>query len=421
MGPLGHSIAALAALMALPVGLVGCALRPRWRAGLRERLGATPSQAAGGLWIHAASIGETRAAASLLPSLRSRGVPLLLTHSSLGARGIDDPALAGVARALAPLDHPWCVAAGLRAARPRAIVLVESEIWPCWIAAATERSIPVVVVSGRISAEAFARYHRAGRLLAGTFGRLCAVGARSDEDAERFVALGVPAARVERTGDLKLEAPGAAAGLADDLAAVLGERALWVAGSTHPGEEVLVAEAQALLRSGGAEVGLAVAPRLPERAGTVRAELERCGLRVRRRTRLGTAPLADDEVLLIDTLGELPSLYGRARFAFVGGSFAPVGGHNLLEPVHRGAPVLFGPGVGDVRDAAAWLEGCGAGARVDSAEALAAVALRWLRDPAELERCREAGRTLLAAHQGSAARSLALLEGVAPLGAPEAA
>jgi 3-deoxy-D-manno-octulosonic-acid transferase len=173
------------------------------------------------------------------------------------------------------------------------------------------------------------------------------------------------------TGDLKLEPPSGPPQLAPDLARVLGELPIFVAGSTHEGEEAAALDALAAVERAGIGAGLVLAPRKPSRAGEVASQVERAGRHLRRRSELGPEPLAPGEVLLLDGLGDLAAVYTRARVAFVGGTLAEAGGHNLLEPVHAGASVLFGPSVANARQAAELLLACGAGRRVADAAELA--------------------------------------------------
>jgi 3-deoxy-D-manno-octulosonic-acid transferase len=190
----------------------------------------------------------------------------------------------------------------------------------------------------------------------------------------------------------------------------LSHRRVFVAGSTHEGEERAALQALESCRAAGLPVSLVLAPRHLERVAAVSSLIARSGLRVRRRSRCGRAPLADDEVLLLDTLGELASVYAAADVAFVGGTLVDVGGHNLLEPVFSGCPVLFGPHTQNVREAARLLEELGAGVRVANAEALGETLRSWLAD-AEATRARgDRGRRELAQHRGSAERSVELIE-----------
>lgn len=412
MGPLGHSLAALSALAGAPLGIGVLALRPPWRTGLGERLGASPRADTGRLWVHGASVGEILAALPLADRLRAGGRRVLISTTTLTGREIVRRLRPELPSTLAPLDHPWCVARALARVRPEALLLVETELWPAWIAAASERRIPVLVVSGRISERSFPRYRRLRPLLRATFGRLAAVGARSDADAARFGELGVAKERISVTGDLKFELPEDGASLAPDLAAVLGDLPLVVAGSTHPGEEEAALEAFATAEAAGFAGGLVLAPRQPGRADEVAATARARGRTVRRRSVLGTQALATGEVLLLDTLGELAAVYTRARVALVGGTLAPVGGHNLLEPAHAGVPVLFGPYTANVREAANLLLSCGAGTRVPDRASLAPALVAALQDADGARRRGDAGRRAMAEHRGSVDRTLALVESV---------
>jgi len=268
----------------------------------------------------------------------------------------------------------------------------------------------VVIVSGRLSDRSFPRYQRFSRLLGRTLRRLRAVGARSELDAERFRELGTPADRVTVTGDLKLDLAQGAPEPAGDLEVLLRGTRFWVAGSTHAGEESPVAEAfEAVLRAGHPHA-LVVAPRHPPRTAEVERLLRRRGHRVRRRSRAGEGSLEPGEILLLDTVGELASVYGRAEAAFVGGSLVPIGGHNVLEPAHAGRPVLYGPHTDNIGQPVEILEAAGGGFRVDDAPALGAALAALFADP-EVARLRgEAGRRAVAEHRGSVERSLALIE-----------
>lgn len=412
MGPLGHSVAALAAVLGAPALLAGAALRPRWRAGLGERLGAHPARGLGHpLWLHAASVGEMRAALPLLDALAARGFGLVASTSTATGRALAREARPALATGLAPLDHPWLVARALGRVAPRALVLVETELWPSWVRAASERALPVVVVSGRLSERSFGRWRRLGGLLRPTLRRLAAIGARSDADAARFVALGADPARISVTGDLKLDAAPPAP-LAPALAAALGDAPLFVAGSTHEGEEAAALDALAAAERAGQHAALVLAPRHPERFARAAEHVAKSGRRLLRRSALGGDRLAAGEVLLLDTLGELASLYARARLAFVGGTLVPVGGHNLLEPARAGSPAAWGPHRANVKESAALLLAAGAGEEVADGRALGRALAAALADPAAAAARGAAGRRALAAHQGAVERSVGLIERV---------
>jgi 3-deoxy-D-manno-octulosonic-acid transferase len=280
------------------------------------------------------------------------------------------------------------------------------------VRAADERGVPALVVSGRLSPRSFARWKRVAGVLRPTLARYRAIGARSAADAERFVALGAPAERVSVVGDLKLDAapPGAPA---PELAALLaGAAPLVVAASTHEGEEAAALAALAAAERAGLAPALVLAPRHPERFERAAGLANAAGRKLRRRSTPGGGPLAAGEVLLLDTLGELAGVFAFARVAFVGGTLAAVGGHNVLEPALAGCAVLFGPELANVRESAALLLEADAAQRVADAPALAAAVVEALREPARAAERGARGRAALAAHRGATERSVALIERV---------
>jgi 3-deoxy-D-manno-octulosonic-acid transferase len=407
---LDHALAALAALALAPAAAGALALRPAWRVGLRERLGALPALPPGAVWVHGASVGEILAAGRFVDRLQKGGHAVFTSTVTLAGREVMRRARPDVACHLAPLDHPWCVEAALSRVRPAALVLIETELWPSWLAAAERRGIPVALVSGRVSDHSYPRYQRLRRIIAPALRRIAALGARTDTDAERFLALGAPPGRVSVTGDLKLEPAEDARPLAFDLARLLGGARLIVAGSTHPGEELAALSALAQVEQAGMKAALVLAPRRLGRADEIARFVRASGRTLRRRTLPGDSPLQAGEVLLLDSVGELASVYARAEVAFVGGTLAPVGGHNVLEPVFLGRPVLFGPHTENARHAAEILTAVGAGIRVADEADLARRLVALLADPEDAGRRGQAGRRALLAHRGSAERAAGLIE-----------
>ena len=384
-------------------------LRRSWRIGVPERLGLHPRRPPGAVWVHAASVGEILAAARLVDALVLAGHTVVTSTVTPTAREVMRRRRPGLSCHLAPLDHPWCVDAALARVRPVALVLVETELWPCWIAAAHRRRIPVLLVSGRVSDRSYPRYRRLGWIVRPTLAKLRAIGARSEADALRFRELGAPPGILSVTGDLKLEIDPEPAPIAPDLDRVLGAVPLVVAGSTHVGEEAAVLAALDVAERGGLAAALVLAPRHRDRAAEVARLVRGQGRRLRRRTSPGSQPLEAGEVLLLDTLGELPTLWRRADVAFVGGTLVGVGGHNVLEPVSAARPVLFGPHTGNVRPAAELVAETGAGIRVSDAAALGPALCALLRDPSEARLRGERGREALLRHRGSASRAAALV------------
>lgn len=378
--------------------------------GLRERLGTLPGLPPGAIWVHGASVGEILAAARFVDRLQKGGHAVVTSTVTLAGREVMRRTRPDVPCHLAPLDHPWCVEAALSRVRPAALVLIETELWPSWLAAAERRGIPVALVSGRVSDHSYPRYRRLRRIIAPALRRIAALGARTHADAERFLALGAPPARVSVTGDLKLEPADETRPLAPDLCRVLGASPLIVAGSTHPGEELAALSALAQVEQAGMTASLVLAPRHLGRADEIARIVQAKKRLLRRRTLLGDSPLRPGEVLLLDSVGELAPLYARAEVAFVGGTLVSVGGHNVLEPVFAGRPVLFGPHTENARHSVEILEAVGAGIRVSDAGDLARAVVALLADPSEARRRGEEGRRALAAHRGSAERAAELTE-----------
>jgi 3-deoxy-D-manno-octulosonic-acid transferase len=413
---LAHSGAALLALVAAPAALPLLALRPGLRTGLRDRLGAPRGVEPGAIWIHGASVGEAVASLALHRELAERGHRTLastMTRTGQLALASRQPELP---RVLAPIDHPWCAGAALRRVRPRALVLVETELWPSWIAAARRQQVPVAMVSARLSDRSYPRYRSVAFAVAPTLRRLSRIGARSAADAERFVALGAASARVRVTGDLKLEPPPEPPVLPRDLASVMAGGTWLVAGSTHDGEEEAALDALAAAERAGHAARLLLAPRHPERARDVVRLAEARGRRVELRTGVAGRGMQPGEVLVLDTVGELPALYTRAAVCFVGGSLVPVGGHNVLEPVQVGRAVLYGRHTSNAREAVELVSACGAGRRVADAEGLARAVVEELLEPEVAARRGRAGRQVLDEHSGAARRSADLVEELLPDG-----
>ncbi len=411
MRPLAHSIAALAALVAAPVVAAGAVLRPDFRRQLPERLGFGRERAAGSgrIWLHASSVGEAKAACRLLDALEASGFEAQATTMTVAGRSIFERDRPRMPSMLAPLDHPWCVALAMQPARPRLSILIETELWPSWIAACARAGVPVVVASGRLSDRSFPRYSKVARLIGPTLRKIAAVGARTELDAERFVRLGLPEDRVRITGDLKLDPASEKSGLGPALERALSIGPVVVAGSTHRGEEETCLRALAAAERQGQPFVLVLAPRQVDRTAEVARLARSRGRRVHLRSRLEDRPLAPGEVLILDSYGDLAAAYAAGAVAFVGGTLVPVGGHNVCEPVHVGRPVLYGPHFANVRKIVEILEADGAGRCVPNADALIAAIVESLRDPEEARRRGETGRLTLERHRGSVERTRQLV------------
>jgi 3-deoxy-D-manno-octulosonic-acid transferase len=366
-------------------------------------------------WVHAVSVGEAAAVAPLVEAIRGRWPELsvvLTTVTPTGARVAAERLPGAITHRYFPLDLPGSVGRALEGVRPRFFIGMETELWPNFLRGLARRGIPAMIANGRVSDRSFRRYRWVRFLMARVLQDVTVFGMQSAEDARRIIALGAPPERVVVTGNLKSDLPPedtAAARAWQDRLGRAGGDLVWVAGSTHRGEEDLVLEAFGALRARFPALRLVLAPRHPERAGEVERRVQARGLKVVRRTALGAGPAAE-RVLLLDTVGELADLYEAADLAFVGGSLIPVGGHNMLEPAARRRPVLFGPHTENFREAAELLLAAGAAALVRDAQGLADTAGRLLADPELRARMGAAGRAAVSRRQGALARTLDLVQ-----------
>lgn len=378
----------------------------RYAAGLGQRLGHLPEAArqapSGGIWVHAVSVGEVHAARGLVHHLRRLAPGLSVALSTTTATGHSLAARVDVdTRFYFPVDLPFAYEPWLDELRPRALVLVETEIWPNLLRACAERDVAVAVVNARLSAASFARYRRLGRWWRDVLRQLTVVCARTSREAERLAALGVRADRLWVTGNLKadaavLESPLSERQALAETLRINGGSPLLVAGCTMPGEEEQVLEAFEMTRAASPHARLLLAPRHPERFDHVARAVEAAGWRCRRRS--GPGP-EDAEVILLDTIGELPAAYGLAVASFVGGSLVPTGGHNALEPAVYGQPVLFGPHMFNFASLAADFLAAGAAVQVEDAGSLGRAWIAMLTDHGRRQRL------------GSRARHVALRDG----------
>jgi 3-deoxy-D-manno-octulosonic-acid transferase len=384
-----------------------------------ERFGFGPAPAAGGVWVHAVSVGEVQACAALVSALRRAHPELPLTITTFTPTG------AARARALfgnvaqvryVPFDLPGAVNRFFRRVQPRLAVIFETELWPNLYRACGQRRIPLVLASARISARSVGRYQRLGRLFTDTLGQVAVVAAQGSADAERFRSLGADEAGTHVTGNLKFDfelPPDIATRGAALRRQFAPQRPLWVAGSTHGGgEEQALIDTVRRLREQLPQALLVMAPRHPQRFAEAAQALAQSGLRFVRRSLAD--PDADSEVLLLDTLGELLDFYAAADVAFVGGSLVQVGGHNLLEPAALGVPILTGPHNFNSADVARLLIERGAAEVVRTPAELAARLTALFADPAARERIGAAGRDCVAGNRGALAKLLALIEPFLP-------
>ncbi len=381
-----------------------CARGKEDRDRLGERTGnpGAPRPTGPLVWVHGASVGESMSVLALIRHLvRDRpGLSVLVTTGTVtSARLMGERLPEHALHQYAPLDHPGWAARFLDHWRPDLAIWVESELWPNLIAAAGQRGIPRLLLNGRMSAASARGWARVPRSIAALLGGFELILAQDPGQAERFAALG--GGDVRTVGNLKAAAaplPVDAGALAA-LRAELGDRPLWLAASTHRGEEEVVAAAHRRLTAAHPGLLTLLAPRHPTRGDDLAEALSGAGLRVARRA-LGQPVAPDTDVYLADTLGELGLLYSLADIAFVGGSLVPAGGHNPIEPAQLDCAVLAGPGMDNFAGVAAELRAAGGLGEVRDADSLAAAVDGLLRDPARLAERRGAARAVAEAGGG---------------------
>jgi len=384
---------------------------------LRERFGLArherPAAPVG--WIHAVSVGEAIAAAPLVEGLRRAwpALPLVVsTVTETGARVVRER-FAGIARhRYFPLDFPGVARRVITSIEPAFFICMETELWPNLLRALAARGVPTMIANGRLSDRSFPRYRLVRGAMRQVLGTITVLAMQSDEDARRAIALGALPERVVVTGNLKHEPLPDPAGAADLWHRLLGLTAgqpVWIAGSTHRGEDEAVLEAHRRALAERPGLVLVMAPRHPERVGEVMALATRSGFEPARRSSLPTRSRSATPVIVLDTVGELAQLYSIAEVVFVGGSLIALGGHNVLEPALRGKPVLFGPYTSNFREAASILVAAGGGQVVRDAGELATELCRLLGDP-QLRAWRGgAAREAAASRHGAARATLDLV------------
>jgi 3-deoxy-D-manno-octulosonic-acid transferase len=389
----------------------GTPLNLRARFGFGRELGSGPRG-----WVHAVSVGEAIAAAPLVEGLRSvyPSLPLVVTTvTPTGARIVTERFAGMASHRYFPLDFPGAVRRTLTAIDPAFFICMETELWPNTLRALAARGVPTMIANGRLSDRSFRRYRLVRSALRGVLAGITVFGMRSDEDARRIIALGAPAERVVVTGNLKNDAPTDAAGAADLWRRLLGlsrEQRVWIAGSTHRGEEEAVLTAHAAAAAEHSGLTLVLAPRHPERVGEVLALVSARGYRGVERSRLpAERNRFTQDVIVVDTVGELAQMYALGEVVFVGGSLVPRGGHNVLEPALRGKPVLMGPHTDNFREAASLLTASGGAVVVHDAAAMGLELRRLLADPALAARRGEAGFAAVASHHGAVRQTLDLV------------
>jgi 3-deoxy-D-manno-octulosonic-acid transferase len=411
------ALAAVALLLSSPVWLLRMMRHGKYRAGLGERFGRVPHrlrdpQRRPTIWVHAVSVGELLAVSGLISELQRRVPAYQIAISTTTATG---QKLArerfGDANAFYfPADFPFAVQPYLRALRPELVVIAETEFWPNFLRLARKSGASIAVVNARISDRSFPRYRRFRMLMGPVLSHVDVFLTQGEEDRRRLIAIGAPAERLQVSGNVKFDLnPAAEAPLVAQLRLVLaGAGPVLVCGSTVEGEEPIVLRAFDAIRQEHREAVMILAPRHPERFQQVADLLAASGIPWWRRSQWDSSPITSG-VFLLDTIGELASIYALADIAFVGGSLVPRGGHNILEAAQHGVPIVVGPYTENFRDMVA-IFGRADALVVTTADELSTTLLNLLADEACRRELGSRARQIVRANAGATARTLTVLE-----------
>jgi 3-deoxy-D-manno-octulosonic-acid transferase len=393
----------------------GLTNRTYWdRVGQRFGVG-FPTLKDGSIWVHAVSVGEVQASAPLVRALQSRFPDrqiLITTVTPTGAARARSLFGDEICHCYIPFETPSAVNNFFDATRPALALIMETEIWPNLYHGCGLRKIPLILVSARISPKSVKNYSRLLPLFRETLSHGILIAAQGEADAKRFLSLGASPERTWITGNIKFDIE-----LPPDLGIrgaklrheLIGNRPVWIAASTHDGEEEQVLAAHKIIVQAIPEAVLILVPRHPERFSGVQSLLQRQKWKFVSRTghkKFSTTT----EILLGDTMGELPLFYAASDVAFVGGTLVPVGGHNLLEPGALGLPVITGPHMFNSQDIADLFADAGASQVVENADTLAQAVIPLLKDEDLAVAMGQKGKQIVAANRGALQRLLVLLE-----------
>ncbi len=382
---------------------------------LGQRFGLGFPRIDGCIWIHAVSVGEVQATVPLIHALAKRYPTQKLLITTVTPTGAAHAAALfgdSVQHCYIPFEFPHAVRSFYSTVNPQAALIMETEIWPNLYRGCGVRNIPLILVSARISPRSVPGYRRLLPLIRETLSHGIIIAAQSEADADRFLSLGASAKRTRVMGNIKFdvdldtEVTRHGAKLRSEL---FGERPVWIAASTHDGEEQQVLDAHQKLLEKHRNLLLIIVPRHPERFAGVRALIENRGFNMISRT--DELPCdASADVFLLDTMGEVPLFYAASDIAFVGGSLVPTGGHNLLEPAAQGLPIIFGPHVFNAQDIADMFVEFDACRQVEDAAELATTIARLIENPHEAAQLGQKALALLDKNRGALERLLVLLE-----------
>ena len=419
-----YNLALLTALTASsPWWLWRTATTEKYREGLRQRLGGVPAwlKSKGRdrpvIWLHAVSVGEVLAVSRLVSELDKTfpGFQVLISTTTRTGQKLARERFGTNRVFYCPLDLPWAVRAYLNALKPRMLILAETEFWPNLLSGCFRRHTPVAVVNARISDRSWPRYRMLRRLWQPLLGQLTCILAQSEVDAQRLKTITGLQDRVTVSGNLKFDVRAAQEAEATRLLRSLGSGLRFmVGGSTLDGEESALLESWPRLLEADPQLAMVLAPRHPERFGAVAALLQKSGFRWIARSAWKTQtpePLAAGQIVLLDTIGELASIYSVASVASVGGSIVTAGGHNPLEPAQFGVPIVMGTHYANFRTITEDLRAHDA-IRIASRDEFTEALVNLLTNPAEAAALGARARQVFEQQAGATARTIHALDGL---------
>jgi 3-deoxy-D-manno-octulosonic-acid transferase len=411
-----------AGIASLPYLLWRCLRGATYLRDLSERFGCVffPRGVPDGcLWFHAASVGEVQGLQPIIAALHDRfpSRPVVLSTFTPVGKALAWKVVPQAERVfLLPVDLPWTVGKMVRRLRPSALVVQETELWPNLFRELGRLHIPIVLVNGRLSPRSFRRYARVRPFMRWVLANVSLILAQSDSSAQRFQRLGVPAHKVQAVGNTNIDRTLSQAEQPmppHPMEAILAGRQVLVAGSTHAGEEAILLSVYQRLRIQHPDLCLVLAPRHLERVETIGRHVQACHLTALRRSRYpGEASSARPDVVILDTLGELVAFFKLCTVAFVGGSLAPIGGHNVLEPIMFAKPLLFGPHMHHFPELADLLRNAGGAIQVDNETDLYTQAAHLMANPAEAAAMGQRALQALGSSRGALQRTCEALAAV---------
>ena len=416
----------IAVLLALPCYALKMALTGKYRKSLGPKLGIMSEKifdemkGSPRIWIHAVSVGEVTAAAPIVASLRIYfpGACIVVSTSTETGQEMARRIVTGATSFIYyPLDAHWIVKKVVNRVQPDLFIMTETELWPNFIRTCKKLGVQIIMVNGRISPRSFHGYAMTRFFWKGILNVIAEMGVISDVDADRLKALGFPPSRIHVMGNAKYDSLAAkvSPALRDEIAGKLNlkkDERVFVAGSTHEGEEKIIFEVYRGLLTAYPDSKLIIVPRHPERGQAVVDLAKESGFSncITMTAIIGGRHRTDERIIIIDVIGELFKIYSMATVVFCGGSLVPKGGQNILEPAAWGKVVFYGPHMEDFRDEMKLLEETGAGIKVESGRELLSRILELIQDPGAIAKRGEEGRRMIHANMGAAERYTTLIK-----------